>query len=115
DARNLGKIRAATPLTALDEISGDADIVGRGRPAELDLAAGGRSGTQARGGARRLRVDRCGARRRRTGIGTEIARGMRRAHAIAVARAGSEPGIAVARAGGAGDLSKARATGSLAA
>ncbi len=53
---DLGKGGAARPLTALDAIAGDADVVGGGGPVEIDLTAAGGGGGQAGDRARGRRV-----------------------------------------------------------
>ena len=37
---DLGEVRAARALAALDPVAGDADVVGRGRPRQVDPASG---------------------------------------------------------------------------
>ena len=55
---DLGEVRAGRALAALDAVAGDADVVGRGRPAEVDPGRARRRRRQARRRRRRLRVRR---------------------------------------------------------
>src|SRR4029453_1679855 len=47
--RHLDEVRTTGTRAALDEIAGDADVVGRGRPGEVDLGARDGGGREPRG------------------------------------------------------------------
>ena len=73
--RDLGEVRAAGALAALDPVAGDADVVGRRRPGEVDLGRADRASPPGWRRGRRLRVRRCRRRRARGGrVGAEVGR-----------------------------------------
>ena len=90
---DLREVVTAGAAATLDPVPGDADVVGRGTPAEIDLA--GARGTRRKSSRlrRRLVVQRRGGSAGGVGVGAEVAGGVRGPDAIGVARRGGDRGV----------------------
>src|SRR5262249_2657940 len=93
--RDLGEVAAPGAGAALDVVAGDADVVGRGAPGEIDVGArdGGRG--QRPGRRRRRGVGRGRDRARGVGVGALVAGGVERADAVGVVPGGADAGVLV--------------------
>ena len=96
--------RAAAAEAALEAIAGDADVVGRGRPGQVDLGALSSRSRSARPGAGRCRVRRPVWSPWRRRVAAQVARGVGGAHPVAVARGRASPGSLKRSAGRGRDL-----------
>ena len=113
---DLGEVGAAGAGAALDAVLGDADVVGGGGPAEVDLG-----GARRRGGQPGRRGRRGGVGRRGgggggdRGVGAEVVGLVDGADLVAVGGRGGQAGVVERGAGGGADLGEVGAAGARAA
>src|SRR5436190_22142713 len=111
----MREVSAAGSLATVDVLAGDADVVGRSAPAQVDLAATDCAAGQRPRRRRRLAVGGLGGGAEGVGVGPCVAGGVGRPDAVAVAGGGGEAGVVVGRPGRCRDLGEVRAVGALAA
>src|SRR4029079_4390462 len=96
---DLGEVAAARALAAPDLVVGDAGVVGRRTPAEVDLGRASRGRSERAGRRRRLGVAGRGRLGGGVAVRTGVVRGVDGAHLVGVRRGGTEALVLVTRGG----------------
>ena len=111
---DLGEVAATAALAAFELVAADGDVVARGPPGKVNLAATNCSRRQRPRLRRRLRVGCGGGGAGDVRVAAQVG-AVAGADPVAVAGGGADAGVFVARAGGGGDLGEVAAAAALAA